>query len=545
MARHDASRGVAEQGSRAHDTDAESVIIALKSVIDSAAFRSAWRARDFLVYVVTETLNGRGHALSERTIGRWALGRGASFDGRTDSSVRVQARRVRQGLDQYYATEGARDAIRIDLPVGTYVPVFVSSSVVPETVQGLEPGVVLLVPEARGDVRADLIGRALIEALAQRLSSFTGLRVVGPTEVRGRDAQRVAASLGATTALSGTVLVRDRVTRLNLRLVDAASGEVLWAATETRDIDAFAGFEAEDEWATAVAGQLGDFAGVLLKHARNSAGPQTHAGWDAAMAFYATIESGTPDAFHRAASALDVALAEGPRLPLLVAMRGSVLAVMAAYGLTDDADDAFHRADMLAREALADDPQLWLGHMVLATTAVGRLRWGDAVAHVDDAVRLAPEHPTALMSGALICIRAGEWEQATAMADEALRLNPGLPAYVHTLAAVGRLLADDDAGALAEASLVHVEGMFWGPLYRALALAGLGRLDEGWREMKEAVRLNPQILEDPRAFLLGGFRLDADQLETMLRHFEPFTAARKNAPSSEDDPSGDDGSMGG
>ena len=37
---------------------------------------------------------------------------------------------------------------------------------------------------------------------------------------------------------------------------------------------------------------------------------------------------------------LDVALAEGPRLPLLVAMRGSVLAVMAAYGLTDDADDA-------------------------------------------------------------------------------------------------------------------------------------------------------------------------------------------------------------
>jgi Flp pilus assembly protein TadD len=218
---------------------------------------------------------------------------------------------------------------------------------------------------------------------------------------------------------------------------------------------------------------------------------------------------------------------------------------MAAYGLTDDADDAFHRADMLAREALADDPQLWLGHMVLATTAVGRLRWGDAVAHADDAVRLAPEHPTALMSGALICIRAGEWEQATAMADKALRLNPGLPAYVHSLTAVGRLLADDDAGAFVAASLVHVEGMPWGPLYRALALAGLGRVDEGWREMREATRTHPEILEDPRAYLLSGFRFTDEQLATMLRHFEPFTRKGRHTPSSADPPLGDDDTLNG
>lgn len=106
------------------DVDPASVVVALKAVLDSDAFRPAWRARDFLAYVVTETLQGRGDQLSERTVARWALGRGPAFDGRNDSSVRVQARRVRQGLDDYYAG-AANDEVRIVLPTGTYVPEFV------------------------------------------------------------------------------------------------------------------------------------------------------------------------------------------------------------------------------------------------------------------------------------------------------------------------------------------------------------------------------------------------------------------------------------
>jgi len=269
-----------------------------------------------------------------------------------------------------------------------------------------------------------------------------------------------------------------------------------------------------------VAGQLGDFAGVVLKHARSASAVGTGTGLEAAMAFYETVEIGTPESFQRTARLLDHALAEGPRPPLLVAMRGSVLAVMAVYGLVDGPEDAFRAADALAREALAEDPHLWLAHMVLATTAVGRQHWDEAVAHADDAVRLAPEHPTALASAALICLRANEWPRASAWAGEALRLNPSLPAYLRVLLAVDYLLRDDDASALAEASLVDVPGMPWGPLYRGLALSGLGRTDDAARELSEAGRIKPEILEDPRAFLLGGFRLDDDQLAGLLRRFE-------------------------
>jgi tetratricopeptide (TPR) repeat protein len=500
--------------------DPVSVVVALKAVLDSDAFRPAWRARDFLAYIVTETLQGRGQQLSERTVARWALGRGPDFDGRTDSSVRVQARRVRQGLDDYYAGEGAHDEVRIVLPTGTYVPEFVRTPAGPAEGR-LEPGVVLLVPEGVGGDQADQIGRVLIEALAQRLASFRGISIVGPLDARGRDARRIATTVGASSVLNGSVVVRGSAVRLSLRLADTMTDEVLWAVTETRDLDAFSGFDAEDAWAAQLAGQLGDFAGVVLKHARVSAGLGTGSGMEAAIAFYDTVELGTVDSFGRAAVLLDRALDGGDRPPLLVAMRGNVLAVMAAYGLVDSADDAFHDADSLAREALAEDPTLWLAHIVLATTAVGRQHWDEAVAHADDAVQLAPQHPTALASAALICLRANDWSRAAAWADEALRLNPDLPAYLHVLLAVDCLLRGDDARALAEASLVDVPGMPWGPLYRALALSGLGRTEDAAREMREADRINPHILEDPRAFLLGGYRLDDEQLDTLLRLFAP------------------------
>jgi len=500
--------------------DPATVVVALRAVLDSDVFRSAWRARDFLAYIVTETLQGRGPNLSERTVARRALGRGPSFDGRNDSSVRVQARRVRVALEEYYAGAGAHDEVRIVLPTGTYVPEFVRMPASP-TAGPLDPGVVLLVPEAVGGEQADLTGRALVEGLAQRLSTFVGIRVVGPVDAAGREARRIATSVGASTVLSGTVLVRTSAVRVSLRLTDTVTDELLWAVSETREIDALMGFDAEDQWAAQVAGQLGDFAGVVLKHARESA-LATGSGLAAAMAFYETIELGTPQSFQRAALLLDEALAEGARAPLLVAMRGSVFSVMGAYHLVEDVDQAFVRADELSREALTKDPHLWLAHMVLGSTAVARLRWDEAVAHADAAVALAPEHPTALASAALICLRANEWPRASSWAREALRLNPGLPPYIRVLLALDCLLRDDDAGALAEASLVDVPGMEWGPLYRGLALSGLGRAEDAARELGEAARIRPEIAADPRAYLLSGLRVDDDQLAALLRRFEPL-----------------------
>ena len=102
----------------------DEVMDALEEVLASSSFARNPRSRDFLAFVVTETLAGRGARLKERTVARRALNRPATFDARDDSGVRVQARRVRAALEHYYETEGRDDAVRISIPKGSYVPQF-------------------------------------------------------------------------------------------------------------------------------------------------------------------------------------------------------------------------------------------------------------------------------------------------------------------------------------------------------------------------------------------------------------------------------------
>ena len=76
----------------------------------------------FLDYIVRRKLEGQEQAIKAYAIAVDVLGRPADFDPQADPIVRVQARRLRALLDQYYLTDGAAETLRIRLPVGRYVP---------------------------------------------------------------------------------------------------------------------------------------------------------------------------------------------------------------------------------------------------------------------------------------------------------------------------------------------------------------------------------------------------------------------------------------
>src|SRR5215469_471589 len=96
----------------------------LARILNSQEFRSSHRSKEFLTYVVENTLAGHGDSLKERTIGIDVYGRPASYDPADDATVRVKAGEVRKRLDRYYVSEGRADHLRIELPAGTYTPVF-------------------------------------------------------------------------------------------------------------------------------------------------------------------------------------------------------------------------------------------------------------------------------------------------------------------------------------------------------------------------------------------------------------------------------------
>ncbi len=96
----------------------------LQLVLRSRAFIQSHRIRRFLQFVVEESLLGQPHRLKEYLIGLEVFDRRDAFDPRVDSIVRVEARRLRYKLEEYYRTEGREDPVRIVLRKGSYVPLF-------------------------------------------------------------------------------------------------------------------------------------------------------------------------------------------------------------------------------------------------------------------------------------------------------------------------------------------------------------------------------------------------------------------------------------
>lgn len=103
---------------------AEAVRAALARLLGSRTFANAPVLRRFLQHVVERRVQERDNELKEYTLGVEAFDRGASFDPRIDTIVRVQARRLRAKLQEYYDREGRVDPVQIVLAKGGYVPAF-------------------------------------------------------------------------------------------------------------------------------------------------------------------------------------------------------------------------------------------------------------------------------------------------------------------------------------------------------------------------------------------------------------------------------------
>ena len=103
---------------------AEEVRRELESVLHSAAFARAGRLQQFLQYVCDLTLSGEASRINEYLIGNVVFQRGPDYSPNEDSVVRRQAHALRRKLQEHYEAEGRSSTIRIELPVGRYVPVF-------------------------------------------------------------------------------------------------------------------------------------------------------------------------------------------------------------------------------------------------------------------------------------------------------------------------------------------------------------------------------------------------------------------------------------
>ncbi|MGH9663917.1 MAG: hypothetical protein ACRD9L_05805 [Bryobacteraceae bacterium] len=101
----------------------------LEAVLSSEPFRRSERQANFLRFICQLTMNGEASKINEYLIAYEVFGRGSGYSPGEDSVVRRQAHSIRRKLQDYYAGEGSGHAIRIELPVGRYVPTFTHNDV--------------------------------------------------------------------------------------------------------------------------------------------------------------------------------------------------------------------------------------------------------------------------------------------------------------------------------------------------------------------------------------------------------------------------------
>lgn len=82
----------------------------------------------FLLYVVAETLRGHEDAITEHKIGVAVFGRAETYRTDEDNIVRNYARQMRKRLGDHFNNPGKAHDLRIEIPVGRYVPSFLIQS---------------------------------------------------------------------------------------------------------------------------------------------------------------------------------------------------------------------------------------------------------------------------------------------------------------------------------------------------------------------------------------------------------------------------------
>jgi len=140
----------------------------------------------FLAYIVDAKLRGEDDTIKAYSIAVDVFGRPPSFDPQSDPIVRVQARRLRALLDQYYDIADQPGPVRIRLPVGRYVPEFelLENGQGPEAILPAGTGEEASNPEwpSRSALArpASLAGLALLALVVLGLGTWWLVSVLGP-----------------------------------------------------------------------------------------------------------------------------------------------------------------------------------------------------------------------------------------------------------------------------------------------------------------------------------------------------------------------------
>jgi serine/threonine-protein kinase len=286
----------------------------LRKVLGSSTFSKAERLRKLLEFIVRRAVGFPKEPLKETTIGIELYAAREEFDPRISAVVRVDATRLRAKLREYYASEGSADTVMIQLPKGTYVPVFTSrerSQSSPASTPDYTALAVLpfsnLSPQPE-----EYFSDGLTEAIIHALSAVEGLRVVARTSAfafkhKNADVREIGSALNVGFVLEGSIRKSGEKLRVNVQCVSTSDGYQLWSRRYDHHVHDI--FAVQDE----IAGEIVKTVCVNTAGRRHpTEGTDNFEAYDWYLRGRYHLNRQTSDSLHRAIDCFSQALAGRP-----------------------------------------------------------------------------------------------------------------------------------------------------------------------------------------------------------------------------------------
>ena len=350
------------------------------------------------------------------------------------------------------------------------------------------------------DPTEEYFADGLAEDLITRLALWRSFPVIARNSsfaYKGKpvDLRQVSADLGVRYVVEGSVRRSGDRVRVSAQLIDATTGEHVWADTYDREIaDVFA---LQDEISTAIAAPLvGDLERAEQARALQQ-DPHSLEAWGLYQRATRAVGEASREANAEAETLLERALALDPGFASAWGRLAVVHAMRLIWGWTDERETTGEAALRAARMAVELDPgnPLAQGSLGMASALVG-----DGHTALDAsrrAVELNPSMPEALdgLGFALAFIEASP--EGIEVIERAVRLGPRDPLlwlYLDNLAGAYFLFGRYDEGLETGKRVVAARPKYyWGYLDLAMNHAGLGQLEEARAAVREARAVDPGL----------------------------------------------------
>ncbi len=476
----------------------------------------------FLRYVVEQTLNSQSGAIKQYTVAVEALGYGADFDPQTNPIVRINARKLRRALDRYYSKQGIEDPVRIDIPKGSYVPIFrknQQTSVVTDSSEFPPPAsdhashrlsepsiAVVMFENLNGKDEKSFFAKGLTSEILISLTRFSGLTVLGPldqTECKTNGFDKICSEYKVMFVLQGMVRNHGSKVRITTELIDTSTGANVWGRTFEYDLEKTPLFEIEDQVSSQVAGVVADGMGIIFRKIKTDTYHEyirVSESTEAVLLYNNMWATLAPQDFTNALLAVDKALDKQPEDALLLALKSNIYYGDVIFEL-NLFPESLSEMEALAYKAFSLDPDLQIARYNLVVQHGFHGRVKPCIREAQKVVAMNPNHARILAGSAVQTASVEDYDLGLDLIERAKGLNPHYPGWYHFVDYLVHFGNERYEEAWAKVQNIHIEGLFWHPLLRAAPLGKLGRVEEAEIYIDELVQMKPEFLERPREYL--------------------------------------------